>query len=179
MYCPSRKLWSPIPYSSAQTFDCFSAETWHVKNWHVIIIMQFWKKAEYFSWVQPKQHHNYKKNTGSVHFASMKTLSADVWNCALCAGENLALQGKATQSTLHSTGIANNAIDGNRASAWSQGSCTHTGHNFNAWWRLDLGKTHKVFSVSVTNRQESPQRLNGAEIRIGDSLDNNGINNPR
>ncbi|XP_073342159.1 uncharacterized protein [Pagrus major] len=103
----------------------------------------------------------------------------EVYGYRAPTGENLALQGKASQSSLHSTGIANNAIDGNRASAWSQGSCTHTGHNFNAWWRLDLGKTHKVFSVSVTNRREVHQRLNGAEIRIGDSLDNNGINNPR
>ncbi|XP_030250492.1 fucolectin-1-like [Sparus aurata] len=95
-------------------------------------------------------------------------------------GENLALQGKATQSSYYSAlGIANNAIDGNRASAWSQGSCSHTNQNFNPWWRLDLGKTHKVFSVSVTNRQESPERLDGAEIRIGDSLDNDGINNSR
>uniref|UniRef100_A0A671UTP7 Fucolectin-7-like n=1 Tax=Sparus aurata TaxID=8175 RepID=A0A671UTP7_SPAAU len=103
----------------------------------------------------------------------------EVYGYRAPTGENLALQGKATQSSLYSIGVANNAIDGNRASAWSQGSCSHTGHNFNAWWRLDLGKTHKVFSVSVTNRQEFPQRLNGAEIRIGDSLDNNGINNPR
>lgn len=50
----------------------------------------------------------------------------------------------------------------------------------NPWWRLDLGKTHKVFSVNVTNRGDGfPERLNGAEIRIGDSLDNNGNNNPR
>ncbi|XP_030250491.1 fucolectin-1-like [Sparus aurata] len=103
----------------------------------------------------------------------------EVYGYRAPTGENLALQGKATQSSLHSIGVANNAIDGNRASAWSQGSCSHTGHNFNAWWRLDMGKTHKVFSVSVTNRQEHSQTLNGAEIRIGDSLDNNNINNPR
>ncbi|XP_073340787.1 uncharacterized protein [Pagrus major] len=103
----------------------------------------------------------------------------EVYGYRAPTGENLALQGKASQSSLHSTGIANNAIDGNRASAWDQGSCSHTGPNFNAWWRLDLGKTHKVFSVSVTNIIEAHERLNGAEIRIGDSLDSNGINNPR
>ncbi|XP_035527560.1 uncharacterized protein LOC118335407 [Morone saxatilis] len=103
----------------------------------------------------------------------------EVYGYRAPTGENLALQGKATQSSLHSTGIAYNAIDGNRASAWAQGSCTHTAHNFNAWWRVDLGKTHKVFSVNVTSYRESYLRLNGAEIRIGDSLENNGNNNPR
>ncbi|XP_037640569.1 uncharacterized protein LOC119496950 [Sebastes umbrosus] len=106
-------------------------------------------------------------------------ISADVCKCVLYAGENLALQGKATQSSLHSTGIAYNAIDGNRAASWSQGSCSHTGLNLNPWWRLDLGKTHKVFSVNITNYSNEPFRINGAEILIGDSLENNGNNNPR
>nr|AGO05916.1 f-type lectin 3 [Oplegnathus fasciatus] len=93
--------------------------------------------------------------------------------------ENLALQGKATQSSLHTSGIAYNAIDGNRASNWNQGSCSHTNNDMSPWWRLDLRKTHKVFSLKITNRDEVPERLNGAEIRIGDSLGNNGNNNPR
>lgn len=99
--------------------------------------------------------------------------------CVLYAGENLAIQGKATQSSLHSTGVAYNAIDGNRASIWNQASCMHTAKDFNPWWRLDLGKTHRVFSVNVTSYTEAYLRLDGAEIRIGDSLDNNGNNNPR
>uniref|UniRef100_A0A8P4G2N9 F5/8 type C domain-containing protein n=1 Tax=Dicentrarchus labrax TaxID=13489 RepID=A0A8P4G2N9_DICLA len=103
----------------------------------------------------------------------------EVYGYRAPTGENLALQGKASQSSLHSTGIAYNAIDGNRASFWNQGSCSHTAHDFNAWWRLDLGKTHKVFSVSITNYRNYPLRIRGAEIRIGDSLENNGNNNPR
>ncbi|XP_067093904.1 fucolectin-3-like isoform X2 [Osmerus mordax] len=93
-------------------------------------------------------------------------------------GENLALQGKASQSSLLSTGIAYNAIDGNRASNWAQASCSHTAANLNPWWRLDLRKTYKVFSVVITN-YETPTRLNGAEIRIGNSLYKNGNKNPR
>ncbi|XP_074509083.1 uncharacterized protein LOC141778614 [Sebastes fasciatus] len=103
----------------------------------------------------------------------------EVYGYRAPTGENLALQGKATQSSLHSTGIAYNAIDGNRAASWSQGSCSHTGLNSNPWWRLDLGKTHKVFSVNITNYSNEPFRINGAEILIGDSLENNGNNNPR
>ncbi|XP_023132500.2 fucolectin-3 [Amphiprion ocellaris] len=93
--------------------------------------------------------------------------------------ENLALQGKATQSTVFSSGIPYNAIDGNRESSWDMGSCTHTDSIMSPWWRLDLRKTHKVFSVKVANRDTFSERLNGAEIRIGDSLVDNGNNNPR
>ena len=94
-------------------------------------------------------------------------------------GENLAVQGKASQSSLFSFGYAYNAIDGNRASNWDLGSCSHTNKDFNPWWRLDMGKTHKVFSVNIISRNILPERLNGAEIRIGDSIVNNGNNNPR
>ncbi|CAJ1063011.1 pentraxin fusion protein-like [Xyrichtys novacula] len=96
-------------------------------------------------------------------------------------GENLALKGKASQSTMYQDGMASFAIDGNNDSLWSHKSCSHTNNNFAPWWRLDLIKTHKVFSVKITNRQnpEAFTRLNGAELRIGDSLENNGNNNPR
>lgn len=100
--------------------------------------------------------------------------------CALSfAGENLALGGKASQSSLYMFGTASNANDGNPSSKWAHGSCTHTMNDINPWWRLDLRKTHKVFSVKITNREEDSDRLNGAEIRIGDSLDNFGNDNPR
>lgn len=93
--------------------------------------------------------------------------------------ENLALQGKATQSSRYSFGIAYNAIDGNRNSKWEEASCTLTRKSMSPWWRLDLLKTHKVFSISIVNQDSHPERLNGAEIRIGESLENNGNNNPR
>ncbi|XP_033958269.2 fucolectin-1 [Pseudochaenichthys georgianus] len=111
-----------------------------------------------------------------------KTLTlceVEVYGYRVPSGENLALQGKASQSSLHSTGIAYNAIDGNRASDWAKGSCTHTANNLNPWWRLDLGNTHKIFSVKITNYKNAPSYINGAEIKIGDSLDNDGNNNPR
>ncbi|XP_041963482.1 fucolectin-like [Alosa sapidissima] len=96
------------------------------------------------------------------------------------AGENVALKGKATQSDLAGNGFANNAIDGNRDGIYGHGSCTHTEAHLNPWWRVDLLQNHKVFSVVITNTVDSvPSRLNGAEIRIGNSLEQNGINNPR
>ncbi|KAM4601256.1 uncharacterized protein ACJ7VT_021046 isoform 2-T3 [Polymixia lowei] len=103
----------------------------------------------------------------------------EVYGYRAPTGENLALQGKATQSSLHSTGIAYNAIDGNRANIWEQASCTHTRGEWNPWWRLDLRKTRKIFTINITNRNTHSQRLNGAEIRIGNSLKSNGNSNPR
>ncbi|XP_076846232.1 uncharacterized protein LOC143491266 isoform X1 [Brachyhypopomus gauderio] len=94
-------------------------------------------------------------------------------------GENVALKARATQSSLYVTGFPSNAIDGNPDGVYGHGSCTHTEQDFGPWWRLDLLEQHKVFSIHVTNRQELPERLKGAEIRIGDSLNNNGNNNPR
>ena len=91
-----------------------------------------------------------------------------------CAGENVALKGN------YSFNFASSAVDGNRDGVYDHGSCSHTNNELNPWWRLDLLKQHKVFSVTVTNSQNAvPERLSGAEIRIGDSLDNNGNNNPR
>ncbi|KAK1880993.1 Fucolectin-5 [Dissostichus eleginoides] len=96
--------------------------------------------------------------------------------------ENLAIQGKATQSSLYSFYNAYNAIDGSRDSKLDYGSnqvsCSVTAEEFDPWWRLALPKTHKVFSVKITNRYEHHERINGAEIRIGDSLVNNGAHNP-
>ncbi|XP_017559407.1 fucolectin-1-like [Pygocentrus nattereri] len=104
----------------------------------------------------------------------------EVYGYPTPSGENVALNGKATQSSLYSTGFPSGAIDGNRDGLYAHGSCTHTNDDISPWWRLDLLKKHKVFSVIVVNTVDSvPNRLSGAEIRIGDSLDNNGNNNPR
>lgn len=93
--------------------------------------------------------------------------------------ENVAVYGKATQSTVYPGAIAYYAIDGYPEGLWDSGSCSATNNDFNPWWRLDLGSTHRVFTLKITNRVELHTRINGAEIRIGESLDNNGNNNPR
>ncbi|XP_055757085.1 uncharacterized protein LOC129835473 [Salvelinus fontinalis] len=93
---------------------------------------------------------------------------------------NVALKGVATQSSLHGDGQANNAIDGNRESNYFKLHCTHTEWDTNPWWRVDLLDVYRVTAVSITNRGDCcSERLNDAEIRIGNSLENNGINNPR
>ncbi|KAJ7999310.1 hypothetical protein DPEC_G00193060 [Dallia pectoralis] len=94
--------------------------------------------------------------------------------------ENLALNGVAAQSSLYGNRKASDAIDGDRTSHYHSGSCTHTQNDTNPWWRVDLKDVYRVSTVSLTNRKDCcPERLDGAEIRIGNSLENNGINNPR
>ncbi|XP_065806983.1 uncharacterized protein [Labrus bergylta] len=93
---------------------------------------------------------------------------------------NLALRGKAFQSSTLANGSASKAIDGRRDSTYYEGFCTHTLEETNPWWRLDLRETHAVTSVKVTNRGDCcAQRLDGAEIRIGNSAENNGNDNPK
>ncbi|KAM7366451.1 hypothetical protein PAMP_015889 [Pampus punctatissimus] len=94
---------------------------------------------------------------------------------------NVALKGDATQSSTLSFAGASKAIDGRRNSFYSHGFCSHTTEDeTNPWWRVDLRQTYIVTSVKVTNRGDCcAEKLDGAEIRIGNSLENNGNNNPR
>ncbi|XP_037310347.2 fucolectin-like [Pungitius pungitius] len=95
-------------------------------------------------------------------------------------GANIAGGGTATQSSTGWNGLPGRAIDGDRASVWGQGSCTHTEGQAKPWWRLDLLKTYDIDTVTITNRKDCcHERINGAEIRIGNSLSDNGNNNPK
>ncbi|KAG9332066.1 hypothetical protein JZ751_016199 [Albula glossodonta] len=101
---------------------------------------------------------------------------------------NVALRGKATQSAhffrsdymeLSVLSHAANGIDGNRDSNSYHGSCFHTKCEPNPWWRVDLLQPYSIVSVTITNRGDTrEERINGAQIRIGNSLGNNGITNP-
>ncbi|XP_017316995.1 fucolectin isoform X1 [Ictalurus punctatus] len=94
---------------------------------------------------------------------------------------NVALGGIATQSSVYDNYYpAYFAIDGNRDSNAYHHSCTNTNFDYNPWWRVDLLAVYEISSVIVTNRGDCcSERINGAEIHIGNSLVNNGNNNPR
>ncbi|KAG9259556.1 hypothetical protein AMEX_G27869, partial [Astyanax mexicanus] len=97
-----------------------------------------------------------------------------------CSEENVALKGFASQSSNFDDGYAIKAIDGNRDGNYFCGSCTHTKSDDNPWWRLDLLKEYNIYSIYITNRGDCcSERINGAEIHIGNSLSNNGNDNPR
>lgn len=94
---------------------------------------------------------------------------------------NVALSGEAFQSSTYSPiAVARNAIDGSTAASFSDGSCTHTDNEINPWWIVDLKAEYRVFWVSITNREDCcADRLNGAEIRVGNSAELGGTTNPR
>ncbi|XP_075125787.1 fucolectin-4-like [Leptodactylus fuscus] len=101
---------------------------------------------------------------------------------------NVALGGRATQSTIlrdsvYHTGYmasAMNAIDGNQNSNYHHGSCSHTHDDLSPWWRVDLLKSYRIGHISITNRGDCcGNRLRGAIILVGNSLANNGNDNPR
>ncbi|XP_048116968.1 uncharacterized protein LOC125305939 [Alosa alosa] len=94
--------------------------------------------------------------------------------------ENIASQGNATQSSQYDhLGNANNAIDRKRNPLYHAGSCSHTKRETNPWWKVDLMRSYRVTSVTITNRGDCcAERINGAEIHIGNSLENHGHNNP-
>ena len=94
-------------------------------------------------------------------------------------GENFALKKLAAQSKTTNIGIASKAVDGQTYSFYSTGSCTHTDEETTPWWRVDLQQRVTVTHVKIVNRDSYGKRLCGFQVRIGDSLENNGTTNPR
>ncbi|XP_051872447.1 fucolectin-like [Pristis pectinata] len=92
--------------------------------------------------------------------------------------ENVIAGVRATQSTTYAHyGDADNAIDGNHDSRFRHSSCSRTRRQSRPWWRVDLQKHYRIYVVSITSANRMAKRLKGAEIRIGDSLENNGNSN--
>ncbi|XP_073667854.1 uncharacterized protein [Paramisgurnus dabryanus] len=86
--------------------------------------------------------------------------------------DNLALRGQAIQSSTYR--VAANAIDS------LPYTCIRTLQSDNPWWRVDLLHSYIISRVVITNRKDCcGGRLSGAEIHIGNSLENDGNNNPR
>ncbi|KAI7814516.1 putative fucolectin-1-like, partial [Triplophysa rosa] len=98
---------------------------------------------------------------------------------SLCNTYNLASNGTTTQSSTYSTWAAQHAIDGKRYGPDASTHCTSTSAERNSWWRLDLLNIYNISTVIITARSDGYlAETNGAEIRIGNSLENNGNNNP-
>jgi len=58
----------------------------------------------------------------------------------------------ATQISTSNGGDAQRAIDGNSASSWGSGSCTHTATHQSSWWQVDLGSDMEIQRIKITNR---------------------------
>ena len=87
--------------------------------------------------------------------------------------ENLAYLKDTNQSSTYNdfraTGASSNAVDGNSNTNFNDGSCVHTLHEKQPWWRVDLGNVELVNEVYVVNRGDFCwNRLNTFEIRVGE-----------
>uniref|UniRef100_A0A673JY42 Uncharacterized LOC107758407 n=1 Tax=Sinocyclocheilus rhinocerous TaxID=307959 RepID=A0A673JY42_9TELE len=92
---------------------------------------------------------------------------------------NLATGRTVIQSSTDGLWFAHQAIDFNPGFTNSWSACSSTDIQTNPWWRVDLGYIYRVSRVVITNIPDCcPERINGTEIRIGNSLENNGNNNP-
>ncbi|XP_056418941.1 uncharacterized protein LOC130360477 [Hyla sarda] len=115
-----------------------------------------------------------------LHSAALLCILSIAAAQGLISNRNIALQGRATQSTIYSgTTAAINAIDGNLNSNFNHGSCSCTNGQVSPWWRVDLLRPYKVSHIIVTNRGDCcGERLIGAKILVGNSMENDGNNNP-
>ena len=90
------------------------------------------------------------------------------------SGTNIALQGSATQSSVFLSGEAKRAIDGNTDGRYLGGSETHTAEDDDhPWWEVDLGKEHRIDSITIWNRTEAngayARRLDGFTLAVLDT----------
>lgn len=94
--------------------------------------------------------------------------------------ENLAPRGTVSQKTTHLAKSADLAIDGVKDFSKLSSSCAVTSFGENPWWRLDLQASYRVNIVVVTYREDCcVDRWKGVEIHFGNSLRDNGNDNPR
>ena len=86
-------------------------------------------------------------------------------------GNNLALNGTATQSSTASRGEASLAIDGNANGSFSYGSVTSTNTENNPWWKLDLGSDATITDINILGRidENFPNGLSNYTLSITDS----------
>ncbi|XP_066290517.1 uncharacterized protein [Branchiostoma lanceolatum] len=83
---------------------------------------------------------------------------------------NVALHKRASQSSLlRSEYPAERAVDGNTGTIlYPRQECTHTGLEYEPWWKVDLGDTYVIGQVTVINRGDCcGERLRNFMVRVG------------
>ncbi|XP_074611771.1 uncharacterized protein LOC141866210 isoform X4 [Acropora palmata] len=88
---------------------------------------------------------------------------------------NIALFKPTDQLGLYETSYSSNGVDGGKQTNFQM--CTHTTGGPDPWWRVDLGRVEDVAEVHILNRNSFETRLNGAEIRVGNSIADGGARN--
>jgi putative membrane-bound dehydrogenase-like protein len=84
--------------------------------------------------------------------------------------KNIALSGKATQSSTLGSAVASRAVDGNKDPDFNKGGQTHTtnGGTLNPWWELDLQESVSIEKISIWNRRGFESRLDGFTLSLLD-----------
>ncbi|MGB8167572.1 MAG: DUF1553 domain-containing protein, partial [Chthoniobacteraceae bacterium] len=100
---------------------------------------------------------------GFIHLAEVQAFSG---------GENIALQGKASQSSTYAAAVAARAIDGKTEGNYAKNSVQHTGDNDAApWWEVDLADEKPIEKVVLWNRTDggAGNRIAGARLVLLDA----------
>ena len=87
-------------------------------------------------------------------------------------GVNVAPDGEARQSTTAYEGPAHLAIDGNTDGQYhASRSVTHTDHQDDPWWELDLGRDRELDRIVIWNRTDGrlEERLSSFEVELLDA----------
>jgi len=91
-------------------------------------------------------------------------------------GQNVAPQGRASQSATAHGGVAQRAVDGETSGLWGKNGQTHTPEDKkDPWWELDFGEERAIEKIVVWNRTDDNlgNRLNGFTLQVLDG--NRGI----
>lgn len=92
---------------------------------------------------------------------------------------NIAFQGTAIQSSTAHGGVPERAIDGSTIGFWNHNppysyigqSTTHTNHESDPWWQVNLGHYSSINKVYFWNRIDyARNRLNGAVVSVLDLM---------
>ncbi len=89
-------------------------------------------------------------------------------------GKNIALQGRATQSSTTPGGDAQHAVDGRTDGHYAAGTSTHTtGADAQTWWEVDLQSEQPLEAVTVWTRTDEnkkyAERLAGFQLVVLDA----------
>uniref|UniRef100_A0A3Q4GT07 Si:ch73-359m17.2 n=1 Tax=Neolamprologus brichardi TaxID=32507 RepID=A0A3Q4GT07_NEOBR len=99
--------------------------------------------------------------------------------CSMEPLQNVALNRETVQSSVFEAYGPSKGVDGCRNGNLDSGCCTHTLEDLDPWWRVDLLAVYKVSAVTIINRQDAViERILGAQILIGNSLEQNSTQNP-
>ena len=63
----------------------------------------------------------------------------------------------ASQSSVHSSGVASKAVEGDASGMWISSSCSHTSSIIDPsepWWQIELQDTYAISEVWIRNRDD-------------------------